>query len=355
MMKNYRTGIIGTGNISLMHALGYHYCERTQLVAVCDIHQEQIHRYLERAANLPPELQGSIEPDRLTTYSDMLEMVEKEKLDLVSVSTHVDSHCEIVLKLVEQGIVKGIICEKPIAVNLADGQRMVDACERAGIGLAIGHLRRFGPHFRKPLELIEAGAIGELTSIWATSPSGEDLLWMGTHTADLLLMYGGEVDWLMGQIGEILPERTGPGGYPLASPAMGLMRFRSGVLGVIENESGPHRFRFTGTEGEILFHERKPQQSVQLHNARTQGWAPVHIEAENTDWLAADGGGERYFGLCFDDLIACIESGGRPVSDGPNAVAALELLLSIYESARIRGRVKMPLKNTAYPLEQWSW
>jgi predicted dehydrogenase len=49
-----------------------------------------------------------------------------------SACTWPDSHCEIVLDLVASGGVRGIPCEKPLALNMGDARRMVDACERGG-------------------------------------------------------------------------------------------------------------------------------------------------------------------------------------------------------------------------------
>lgn len=353
-MKSYRCGIIGTGGVSMAHSVGYHYGRQTRLVSVCDIRPEQLARYFEWASKLPHALEAGVTPDNLTQYDDFLDMVETEQLDLASVCTQIDSHCEIVLKLVEQGVVTGIVCEKPIAQNLADAERMVEACERAGVTLAVGHQRRFGPQFRKPVQLIRSGAIGELQWVWASAPSRwPDPLFYGTHTADLLLMYGGQVDWVMGQIGEIMPEPAHQGGYPVGFPVVGYMRFKNGALGLFETERDRSQFHIVGTEGQIMLRETKLREAVHISTARTDGWEPVKIDAENAEWLAGDEGCERYFGVLFDDLVESVEQARPPVSDGRNAIAALELLLSIYESARVRGRVTMPLANRGFPLEQW--
>jgi predicted dehydrogenase len=352
MSETYRTGIIGTGGIAMAHAIGYSLAEHTDIVAVCDIRPEALGRFFEWAASLEHAKVADLRPQRVRQYADYLEMVEAERLDIVSVATWPDVRAEIVIRLAEQGRVKGIVAEKPFAVTMGEARRMLAACEQAGITVATAHQRRFGPHFQKPKELIASGAIGRVQWIWASGPTRwPDPLYYGTHIMDLLLFYGGPLDWVMGQIGEVLPERWTQGNYPIGYPAVGYMRFKSGALGLFDVEQDKKQLHIMGDAGQILFVEARPQQAVRLLTDAAAGWQPVPLAGETLEWVLQDHGCERYFALLFEDLVACIEQGRQPLDSGRDGAAALEALLAIYESSRRGQRVSLPLTNEGFPLE----
>ncbi|MDP6507372.1 MAG: Gfo/Idh/MocA family oxidoreductase, partial [Planctomycetota bacterium] len=78
--------------------------------------------------------------------------------DVVVICTPTPSHPELVLRAAEAG--KHVMCEKPMALTLKDCRRMIDACEQAGVKLAIGHTIRFFGTFRTVRRLVAEGAIG---------------------------------------------------------------------------------------------------------------------------------------------------------------------------------------------------
>jgi len=71
---------------------------------------------------------------------------------------------------------KHIYCEKPFALSKADARAALDACERAGIVIAVGHHFRLMPSMRVLAELKEAGAFGTIMSSWATRVRRDDLM-----------------------------------------------------------------------------------------------------------------------------------------------------------------------------------
>ena len=74
----------------------------------------------------------------------------------------------------EQGV-RAVYCEKPIATNVPDAERMVEACDKAGTLLVINHNRRFDSNYRRLRDLIASGGLGDLTSVslqWGTGRLG---------------------------------------------------------------------------------------------------------------------------------------------------------------------------------------
>ena len=93
-------------------------------------------------------------------YDSHLEMIEKERLDAVSVCTPNFSHKQTTIDALEAGL--HVLCEKPIAMNLAEGEAMVAAARRTGKTLQIGLHWRFTSEAQVLKRFIEAGDLGDI-------------------------------------------------------------------------------------------------------------------------------------------------------------------------------------------------
>lgn len=80
-------------------------------------------------------------------------------VDIVDVCTPTYLHCEMVLQAAAAG--KHVICEKPLARTVAQGQEMIAACRRAGVKLLVGHVVRFFPEYALAKQTVESGSIGK--------------------------------------------------------------------------------------------------------------------------------------------------------------------------------------------------
>ncbi len=191
-MKNLRIGIIGCGGIangkhmpSLKEAGG---CE---MVAFCDI-------IVERAEKAAKQF-GT--PDA-KVYEDYKELLKDESIDVVHVCTPNRSHSFITVDALEAG--KHVMCEKPMAINSAEAQKMLDAAERTGKKLTIGYQSRFRDDSQYLKAEAEAGTFGDIYYAKATAirrravptwgvflneyeQGGGPLIDIGTHALDLTL------------------------------------------------------------------------------------------------------------------------------------------------------------------------
>ena len=145
MNEKYRAGVIGCGGISRSHARASHQHERVNLVAAADINPEALKKFAD---------QFSIS----AKYANYKEMLAKEALDLVSVCTWQGTHAEITIAAAESGV-KGILCEKPMAVNLGEADSMIEACDRSGTKLVICHQHRFDAINVEARKLVQEGVI----------------------------------------------------------------------------------------------------------------------------------------------------------------------------------------------------
>ena len=114
----YRAGLVGCGGVSRSHSRGLQAARDVELVALADVY----------APNLQVAGQA-YGVERL--YADFREMIERERLDLLDVCTQAPQHAPVVSAAAGLGV-RGILCEKPIALTLGEADEMVAACARAG-------------------------------------------------------------------------------------------------------------------------------------------------------------------------------------------------------------------------------
>lgn len=147
-MKTIRVGVIGTGGIATQqHIPGYQAVPGVEIVALCDVVPG-------RAAEIAKGIPGA------RAYEDFREMLEREQLDAVSVTTPNFAHRDATVAALEAGA--HVLCEKPIAMNLAEGREMVAAADKAGKVLQIGVHMRFEAEAMALRRFVEAGEMGQI-------------------------------------------------------------------------------------------------------------------------------------------------------------------------------------------------
>lgn len=155
-MKKYRIGIIGTGGISHCHMAGYKALEaegRVEIVAACDIDAAKLDAYCAQY-NIPHK------------YTDCAEMMANESLDCVSVCVWNSAHKDCTITALRGGA--NVICEKPMAMNAAEAQEMMDTATACGKLLQLGFVRRFGEDADAVRQLVNEGTFGDIYYAKAT-------------------------------------------------------------------------------------------------------------------------------------------------------------------------------------------
>lgn len=123
MQKTVKIGVIGTGSRGTGHINSLLKIDGTEIVAVCDINKSNA----ENAANLCQKA-GKIQPKIYHSYKEML---DNEKMDAVIIATSWDSHAEISLYAMKNGVYPG--CEVPLALTINDTWELVEMSEKTGI------------------------------------------------------------------------------------------------------------------------------------------------------------------------------------------------------------------------------
>jgi UDP-2-acetamido-3-amino-2,3-dideoxy-glucuronate N-acetyltransferase len=172
-----RLGVIGAGYwganlVRNCHELGV-------LAAVCD---SDLHRL-----NDVRSTYGDVQ-----LYVDCDAMLEHAKLDAVVIAAPAPAHAQLALRVIEAG--KHVFVEKPLALNVADAQRVVEAAERAGVTLFVGHVLLYHPAVRALLDCVASGRIGRVRHLrsrrlsWGRLRSQENVWWsFAPHDCALMI------------------------------------------------------------------------------------------------------------------------------------------------------------------------
>jgi predicted dehydrogenase len=145
-MHELGVGVLGVGEMGKRHAENLRrLVPEARLVAIADASAE-------RARVVAEELE--IE----NWYSSLDAMLERKDLDAVLIATPDKFHAQAVETAVRAG--KDVLCEKPLALNLADARAAIDAAAQSGRRLQVGFMRRYDPAYAAAMKRIEAGEIG---------------------------------------------------------------------------------------------------------------------------------------------------------------------------------------------------
>jgi len=128
--KGLKVAAIGVGSLGRHHARNYAEfaaASRVELIGVCDANSE--------TATAIGKEHGT---ESFTDWSDLL-----DRVDAVSIATPTETHCEIACAFLEKGV--HVLVEKPIALTLAEADKMIAAAEVTGAKLMVGQLERFNP------------------------------------------------------------------------------------------------------------------------------------------------------------------------------------------------------------------
>ncbi|MDD3544832.1 MAG: Gfo/Idh/MocA family oxidoreductase [Kiritimatiellae bacterium] len=154
-----RVGIIGFGFMGRMHYRCWKSMKNARVAALCDANRQACHDTGRSHGNIAGA-EGEVDLSSVTVYADPDEMLAREKLDAVSITVPTHLHAALTVKALEQGV--HVLCEKPMALSPADGQWMIEAAEKSGKALQIGHCIRFWPEYSKAKEIVDGGAYGRV-------------------------------------------------------------------------------------------------------------------------------------------------------------------------------------------------
>ena len=322
MAEKYRVGIIGCGSIANLHARGYQGLDNVEMVALADP--------VQAAADAFGDQYG-IE----NRYTDFRQMLDEEDLDIVSNATWHKLHAPITVAICARKP-KAMLCEKPMATSMGECNEMMIAAERNGVKLAIGHQRRFNPVWNEARDLVADGAIGQVQHVMAVGRQG--LLNDCSHIFDMMRFVMGDsnAEWAIGNV-ERKTDRY-ERDTRIKDRSVGIIGFDNGAIGQLLQELGGEGRQggtFYGSDGILDLDEAR----VRLLSGRTGQWEERRREGEEPSVAQAR------------ELVDWIEGKVEHRGRAENGMAAVEIIMAIYESARMHEVVTMPVRTQVSPLD----
>lgn len=333
-----RYGIVGCGHIAKKHVAAIEAVEGAQLVAVCDTNEQRLAEFA---------------TDGIEGFTDLADML-KTDVDVVCICTPSGLHPRLTIQAAEAK--KHVVVEKPMALTLEDADRMIEACERNGVKMAVVHPNRFRPAIIELRRQLDNGAFGKIghanaTVRWNRNQAYYDQApWRGTkemdggvlmnqaiHNMDLLL-------WMMGDVEEVSSyHATRIRDIEAEDTSVSVMRFKNGALGVLE--------------AAVTIYPKNLEESLSIFGEK--GTAIVGGPTANwiKHWQFADLADEEAqvtinrvkndpFGIpghqcIIQDMTDAIKENRTPVVSGEEGRKALSLVIACQQSAETGQPVRM--------------
>jgi len=212
-------------------------------------------------------------------FSDHRQVLDQARPDAVIVANPNALHVSTALDCIAAGV--AVLLEKPVGVHLDEVRELVDASERSGVPVLVGHHRRHNPLIARARELLDSGALGRLTTVtalwqlqkpdsyfeipWRREAGAGMLLTNLIHDLDLLRHLCGEVRQVQAFTG------NGVRGFANEDSAAVLLQFESGALGSLTgSDAVAAPWSWELTSGENPVYPRQADQPCYLL-AGTQG------------------------------------------------------------------------------------
>lgn len=344
--------LIGCGRIATNHIKAA-VNNGLDIVAVCDILDEAMDNILAK---------HELENKGIKKYNDYKVLLEECKPDFVSIATESGIHAEIALYCIEHGV--HVIIEKPMAMNMADAEKIIALSEEKGVKVCASHQNRFNVAIQELRKAIESGRFGKLShgSIhvrWNRNKGYYDQApWRGTwkddggclmnqciHGIDLLRwMFGDEVEEVYGTTRQQFHDYL-----EAEDVGMAVLKFKNGAIATVEGTTNVYPKNLEETL--YVFGEKG---TVKIGGTSTNN-IDVWDFAEETEEDQKNKGleeqtsnvyGNGHTSL-FADMIDAIKNDRKPYVDAVAGRNALEIVLAIYKSQKTGQPVKLPLTDFA--------
>lgn len=301
-------------------------------------------------------------------YGDLDAMLARPDIDVVCICTPSGAHLEPALKAAKAG--KHVIVEKPLEITLGRCDAILKACDEAGVRLCTIFPSRFTPANVALKRAIDSGRFGKLTlgdtyvKWWRTQQYYDSGGWRGTwdldgggalmnqaiHNVDLLQWLMGDVVSVMARTATLAHERI-----EVEDTAVAVLGFANGALGVIEAATSAYpgllkRTEIHGSAGSA----RVEQDDITLWSFAEAAEGDAEIQARIAGASGFSAGASDPRGIThaghrdqIADFLGAIDAGTPPLVDGREGRKSVEIIRAIYESARTRREVALPLDDPA--------
>jgi UDP-N-acetyl-2-amino-2-deoxyglucuronate dehydrogenase len=358
-IRRLRTAVVGCGKVAVTHATAWRRLPASELAAVCDVAPERARALASRFG--------------VRAYTDLAEMLDKERVEVLSVCTQHTQHVPPIETAAPRGV--HVIVEKPLAVDLPSCNRAIAATRAAGVKLGVVSQRRFYEPVRRMREAIDAGKISRpvLASVvmlgWRDPTYYTSDPWRGTwkgegggvavnqapHYLDLM-------NWFMGPARELYAywDNYNHPSIKVDDTVVAVVRFESGAMGsiILSNSQRPGlygKIHVHGSSGASVGAET--DSGSPFISGVTEKMAPPfndlwtvpgeeqllpvwNQEDRSRPWDTMT----HYHELQLGEFLSAVTESQEPSVNGEAGRVVVELFTAIYQSQRDGKPVQLPLR-----------
>lgn len=325
-----KAGIIGLGQIGYKidedlnrdliwsHAKAYMRHPKIDLHAVSDNNKNQ---YNDFKLHYPD----------VSFFQNYLDMVGKKKFDLISICT--PTHLDLIKNIISSNPPKAFFIEKPMGSNLDEAIEISNMCKDKKIILAVNYMRRWDNAYIFVYEMIQKQKLGNLQNI--TAYGNTALLTSTSHLIDLMIYFGGHIEWLVGDLQKgYVREAFGdldPGG-------ISFIKFKKGHHGFLKGTSkNDDNVMF---EIDLLFSDGRikimePWITNDESDIQVQLFLPIDATEEKSYHILKNYSVEESYKKnermidAMSDIVNCISNKENPLSGGTNSIMVHKIINSI--------------------------
>lgn len=361
-MDTVRIGLIGSGFVSAIHHEALRQVAGAEVVAVASPTPGNAERFAaERGI-----------PHHHTDYRAIL---DRKDVNLVVLGLPNDLHCEAAVLAAQAG--KHVVVEKPMALNVAECDRMIDACGRAGVTLGYAEELCFAPKYVRLKRLVEEGALGRVHLVkqsekhdgphadwfYDTRRSGGGVAFdMGCHAIEFFRWVLGvgagvkaKIVSVYAQLGTYVHGERTDGD----DEALLILTFEGGAVGLAEESwtkpgGMDDRAEVFGSGGQA-YADLHHGNAIRTYSRDGYGYA---VEKAGTTMGWSFPVFEEFWNYGFpqemEHFVECVRSGRTPHENGHDGRAVVEAICALYASAGQGRRIDLPFTTDAQrPIDLW--
>ena len=357
MDKKVGVGLVGSQFISSIHAESLKTVSEAEIIAVMSPTKGNAKKFAAKHGI----------PHHFTNLDEMLAMKE---IDMIVIGAPNYLHCEIALKAAKAG--KHMVVEKPLCMNLAEADLMIDACKKANVKLMYAEELCFTPKYVRLKALLDEGALGRPVLLkqsekhdgphadhfWDVEKSGGGVTMdMGCHAIEFFRWLNGRkpIKSVYAQMTTSVHKDKTIGD----DNAIIILEFENGVIAVAEESwtklgGMDDRAEIHGSEG-VAYADVLQGNSIQTYSKKGVGYA-VEKAGNTVGWSFTMYEEIWNYGFPqeFTHFVDCVKNDKKPAVTGEDGRAVLEVIFAAYESAGTHKKVFMPFKSDVdKPYKLW--
>lgn len=358
-MKRLKAAVVGMGFIGVAHVEALRRIPYVDVVAIVDTFGAE-----EKAARLGVPM----------GFADYRKMMDVCKPDCVHICTPNSMHMEVVMEAIRRGI--HVVCEKPMARNAEEAQKMLDAIRETGLVGALNFHNRFYPIPYRMRRMVENGELGQVYHVqggylqdWLQHKT--DFSWkllsdycgktratadLGSHWIDLAeYVTGQKVTEVFAEFKTVYPQRTqmtetGPRDVDIDTEDFSciLLRFDGGAVGtatfsaVFSGKKNQTVLQVAGTEGSLEWDNERVNDLLIGHRDAPNGMLtkdPSLVDGDTASIISYPGGHAEGFPDAFKQNFTAIyrairgESSAAPFATFEDGLHVMKICDALYESA----------------------